>query len=477
MTACVVMFPGQGAYFPGALAPLADDEPLVHETLRTLDAAAVRLGRTAPSRLLLDDRAPALAELVETAPADLHAALFAAGTALFRVLTERHGLRPAVLLGHSFGELVALTAAGVYDPADGMALAAARDEAFAACPPEPGGMVALSLSAARTEGLLLALGAWEVVLAADNGPRQCVVSGPAGPLERVRAAAEALGVGATPLRVPHAFHHRSLAAVADDFARRAAALRARPARHPLHSAILGRRLDDGDAVAELVAAHLVRPTRFADAVRALHAGGADLFVECGPRGTLSDLVAATVPGVRTVAPLRRRADGREVADALAEALRRAGTGTLDGGAAALPLPSVPKPEPKPEPEPEPEPWGAYESVPTAVPGPRDAYQGGPPGPGGGRLADRRAVVETLRALYADALGYPPEVLTGDADLEADLGVDSIKQTELFARAVTHYGRTLPPDGSRLTGHTTLDALAGLLASLPADGARATGAAS
>ncbi|GHB07602.1 acyltransferase domain-containing protein [Streptomyces termitum] len=473
MTACVVMFPGQGAYFPGALAPLADDEPLVHETLRTLDAAAVRLGRTAPSRLLLDDRAPALAELVETAPADLHAALFAAGTALFRVLTERHGLRPAVLLGHSFGELVALTAAGVYDPADGMALVAARDEAFAACPPEPGGMVALSLSAARTEGLLLALGAWEVVLAADNGPRQCVVSGPAGPLERVRAAAEALGVGATPLRVPHAFHHRSLAAVADDFARRAAALRARPARHPLHSAILGRRLDDGDAVAELVAAHLVRPTRFADAVRALHADGADLFVECGPRGTLSDLVAATVPGVRTVAPLRRRADGREVADALADAAERAGAGTLAGGPAALPAPSAP--------EPEPEPWNAYEPRNTygrgPSPAPRDTYQSDPPGPGGDPLTDRRTVVETLRALYADALGYPPEVLTGDADLEADLGVDSIKQTELFARAVTHYGRTLPADGSRLTGHTTLDALAGLLAALPADGARTTGAAS
>ncbi|MEU2657908.1 acyltransferase domain-containing protein [Streptomyces sp. NPDC007325] len=457
MTDCAVMFPGQGAYLPGALAPLADDEPLVHDTLHVLDAAAVRLGRTAPSTFLLDERAPALADLVTTAPADLHTALFAAETVLFRILTERHGLRPSVLLGHSFGELVALTAAGLYGLEEGLALVASRDDAFAAYPPVPGGMVALGVSATRAAGLLSGLGAWEVTLAADNSPRQCVVSGPAEPLERVRAAAAMLGISATTLRVPYAFHHRSLAAVAEDFALRAAALRTGPARHVVHSAILGRRLEDQDAVTDLVAAHLVRPTRFTDAVRGLHAAGVDVFVECGPRGVLSDLVTATVPGVRVIAPLRRRAGAREVADALADA--------RDGGAARMPegpSPSVGRAAPAPAPAP-------------------DAHR-----TGGGELdtalGDREEVVGTLRSLYAEALGYPPEVLTEDADLEADLGVDSIKQTELFAQAVTHYGRALPAEGSRLTSYTTLAALAGLLDTLPPDrdmsptgATRATGA--
>ncbi|MEU3402041.1 acyltransferase domain-containing protein [Streptomyces filamentosus] len=452
MTDCAVLFPGQGAYLPGALAPLAEDEPLVRETLGTLDAAAVRLGRAAPSRLLLDERAPSLADLVATAPADLHTALFAAELTLFRLLTERHGLRPGVLLGHSFGELVALTAAGAYGPEEGLALVAARDDAFAARPPEPGGMVALGISAARTAGLLNGLGEWEVTLAADNGPRQCVVSGPAEPLERVRAAAETLGLGATRLRVPYAFHHRSLAAVADDFAHRAAALRTGPVRHVLHSAILGRRLEDADAVADLVAAHLVRPTRFTDTVRELHADGVDVFVECGPRGVLSDLVAATVPGVRVVAPLRRRAGGREVADALdgvaGGAARTAGTFGASGGTGTTGTTGPGDPEPDGS--------APDDSAPDAASS----------GPGG---LDPEEVVATLRALYADALGYPPEVLTRDADLEADLGVDSIKQTELFARAVTRYGRALPAEGARLTSYTTLDALAGLLSTLPAAG--------
>ncbi|MEV7215469.1 acyltransferase domain-containing protein [Kitasatospora cineracea] len=439
---CAFVFPGQGAYLPGALGRLAADEPLVAETLRELDAAAVRLGRAAPSRLLLDERAPALDELVREAPAELHLALFAAEMALFRLLTERHHLVPDILLGHSFGELVALTAAGALDLADGLALVAARDDAFAAQPPPPGGMVALELSAARTAALLVGLGEWGVSVAADNSPRQCVVSGPAEDLERVRRKAEAVGVRATTLPVPYAFHHRLLAAVAGEFTRRAAALRAGPARHLLHSAILGRRVDDGDAVAELVAAHLVRPTRFTDAIRLLHAEGVEVFVECGPRGVLSGLVTATVPGVRTLAPLRRRTSGPELADEL-DSL------TIHQ--------FVPPPRPSPPrtaPAPAHAPYAAPEDSPT-----------------------HDEVVSVLRALYAAALGYPPEVLTAGADLEADLGVDSIKQTELFAQAVTRFGRTLPTEGTRLTSHTTLDALAELLPTLPPrpDSAPGTGA--
>ncbi|MGW2180350.1 acyltransferase domain-containing protein [Streptomyces sp. NPDC001732] len=456
---CAFVFPGQGAYLPAVLARIAVDEPLVEETLHLLDAAAVRLGRGAPSRLLLDERAPTLSELVDEAPADLHVALFAAEMVLFQLLTERHGLFPDVLLGHSFGELVALTAAGVYELEEGMALVAARDEAFAARPPERGGMLALGMPACRAEALLVGLGEWEVTLAADNSPRQCVVSGPAEPLGRVHRAARSVGIGATALRVPYAFHHRILAAAAGDFTRRATSLRAGPARYLLHSAILGRRVDDTDAVADLVAAHLVRPTRFTDAVRLLHAEGVEVFVECGPRGVLSDLVTATVPDVRVLAPLRRRVGGPELAESLSG---------LTSAPQALPVPSIRRPGPAST--------GTGDALAGAAPGTGvDTGTVAVPGetPSGvEELPDRRAVVATLRALYAAALGYPPEVLTDDADLEADLGVDSIKQTELFAQAATRFGRTLPADGSRLTSYTTLDALAGLLRALPADGTRA-----
>ena len=36
-------------------------------------------------------------------------------------------------------------------------------------------------------------------------------------------------------------------------------------------------------------------------------------------------------------------------------------------------------------------------------------------------------------------GYPAELLDPDLDLEADLGVDTVKQAEVFAAVRAHYG--------------------------------------
>jgi acyl carrier protein len=60
----------------------------------------------------------------------------------------------------------------------------------------------------------------------------------------------------------------------------------------------------------------------------------------------------------------------------------------------------------------------------------------------------------LRTLYAEALEYPEEVFTDDVELEADLGIDSVKQTELLARAAEHYGMPARDDDFRLSDYAT-----------------------
>ena len=45
----------------------------------------------------------------------------------------------------------------------------------------------------------------------------------------------------------------------------------------------------------------------------------------------------------------------------------------------------------------------------------------------------------MSRIVAELTGYPPELLDVDLDLEADLGVDTVKQAEIFAAIREHYG--------------------------------------
>jgi len=45
----------------------------------------------------------------------------------------------------------------------------------------------------------------------------------------------------------------------------------------------------------------------------------------------------------------------------------------------------------------------------------------------------------LLGLVSEKTGYPPEILDMDLDLEADLGIDTVKQAELFAAVREHFG--------------------------------------
>ncbi|NHC15752.1 hypothetical protein G9H71_18375, partial [Motilibacter sp. E257] len=71
------------------------------------------------------------------------------------------------------------------------------------------------------------------------------------------------------------------------------------------------------------------------------------------------------------------------------------------------------------------------------------------------LIDRSDVLDTLVSMYAAALEYPPEVFTPDTELEAELGVDSVKQTELLARVGDTYALPPLPAGFRIADHGTL----------------------
>jgi acyl carrier protein len=73
----------------------------------------------------------------------------------------------------------------------------------------------------------------------------------------------------------------------------------------------------------------------------------------------------------------------------------------------------------------------------------------------GANLSRPALQLEIVALYADAMGYPPEVFTEDARLDTELGIDSVKQMELFSKLEARYQLPARPETFRLSDYGTM----------------------
>ncbi|MFF1547684.1 acyltransferase domain-containing protein [Streptomyces sp. NPDC058291] len=471
----VALFPGQGAYRAGALAALWErGADAVRGTFEVVDEVAKeRLGQEVSS-VLFQPSPPSPAVLLQQAPDTLQLAIFATSVATFRLLAE-DGARPSVHMGHSLGEVAALTCAGAYDLADATAVLCERISAVRAHDRRGGSLLALRCGRVRAERLVALIDHAGLVVAVDNADDQTVLSGSADAIGIAEAIARQLGVTATPLRSPHPFHNPLLAGARRELAARIGAFRRRDTTVPVYSPILGRFYRDGDDLAELLALHLVTPVDFRTSLTGLHASGARTFVEMGAGRVLTSLAEAALPGVHTVAPLAGRDEAAGLAaaaDALRDPLRRS--------AAALPLADPAAAGPAVADDPVAERPAAVRPLvvdpvadpvaETVAPADRGPANDTPPS------ADRDELAGQVRALYAEAMEYPQEVFTDDVLLEADLGVDSVKQTELLSRLGDRFSLGAPPSGLRVADYDTFGKVVDFVAAGVADGAFAEGPA-
>ncbi|MEU3764980.1 acyltransferase domain-containing protein [Amycolatopsis keratiniphila] len=466
------LFPGQGAYLAGVFSASRQAFPAIAAELSQVDEYSLRAGGPAVTSLLTDPASPTLDRLLENDVPALSLAIFASQIVAARLCQEEFGLSPALLVGHSFGEFAALVVSGALTLEEGVTLVIARDRALKASGAS-GGMVAVEAGFRRVEHLVAAMADSSLSIAADNAYDQVVVSGTAPAVARLATVAGALGVKATVLRVPYPFHNRRLLGRANElFARTVTTITPRVPRIAVHSAVLGRRVQTPEDVLEVLSSHLVRPVRFLDALHTVRAEGETRFVECGARSTLVDLATATVAGISTSAPFRRRADDTGV---LAE-VRALGAGAETArpapvtGSPASSAPAAPAPVPV-EQAPAPAPVAVAPAPAPAEPVPAQRATSASSEPAGeeGGLVETKVLGE-LKTLYADAVGYPADVFEDNVELEADLGIDSIRQTELLQRARKRYD-VPEADHIRITDYTTLESIAGLIVELSHQGAR------
>ncbi|MFZ0905224.1 MAG: beta-ketoacyl synthase N-terminal-like domain-containing protein [Mycobacterium sp.] len=272
----VFLFPGQGAQHIGMARGLYDSEPVFAEHF---DECAAGFG----DELSVDLRA----EIFEGTARNLERtdrtqpALFTVEYALAK-LVESYGVRPAAMAGHSIGEYVAGTIAGVFDIDTAIKVVSMRARLMHAAP--RGVMVAVALSPDAVAEHLTG----DVDVAAVNEPGGCVVAGSEESIRRFNDRLTEKGIVARRVRTSHAFHSRLMDSMIPEFTGFLSRQTLREPQIPLLSNVTGTWLAASEAINPATWARQVRSTvRFSDEVDVLLADPHRILVEVGPGGTLT----------------------------------------------------------------------------------------------------------------------------------------------------------------------------------------------
>lgn len=291
------MFSGQGAQYVNMARELYETEPTFRLHAKTcLDLLESEHGLSL-SHILYPcgedlERSAELLKQTENA----QPALFTIEYALARMWMS-WGLKMRAAIGHSIGEYVAATIAGVFSVEEALSLVAERGRLIQRLP--GGAMLAVPLAEAEVSPLLGS----DLSLAAVNEPASCVVSGCAEAVAAFEQRLASEGVGGRYLHTSHAFHSKMMEPALAPFAERLKQVRLTPPHTPFISNLTGTWITDAEATdPDYWVRHLRQTVRFADGLKELLADDKSILLEVGPGRTLSQL-AKRHPGFQGARPV------------------------------------------------------------------------------------------------------------------------------------------------------------------------------
>jgi acyl transferase domain-containing protein/NAD(P)H-dependent flavin oxidoreductase YrpB (nitropropane dioxygenase family)/NAD(P)-dependent dehydrogenase (short-subunit alcohol dehydrogenase family) len=287
------LFSGQGSQYPNMLCELALHFPEVRERFELADRLLAdqlqeRLSTHVfpPPCFTPEEERTRQQALTQTNIAQ--PALGAASMGLFCLLRAL-GVQPHAVAGHSYGEYVALCSAAVFSEEVLYMLSEARGRCIIeASGQELGTMAAVAEEWGRVRGVLQSVE--DVWIANVNAPRQTVISGTRQGVEQAIEHLGNEGIQARLIPVACAFHSPVIAPARERLDKVLSSLEFHmPQLEVFSNATAAPYPHDPEAIAALLAEHLVSPVRFADEVEAMYGVGTRIFVEVGPRNVLTSL--------------------------------------------------------------------------------------------------------------------------------------------------------------------------------------------
>ncbi|MEM9089167.1 MAG: type I polyketide synthase [Cyanobacteria bacterium P01_F01_bin.53] len=280
----VFMFSGQGSQYVNMARGLYEQEPVFRDEVDRCAQVLQPLLNLDLRQLIYPD-----AEQAETAAEKLQQtaitqpALFVIEYAVAKLWMD-WGIEPAAMIGHSIGEYVAATLAGVFSLEDALALVAARGQMMQDLP--AGSMLAVFLPQAEIMPLLTP----ELALATSNSPKVSSLSVSHADFVALEQRLQAQGVEYRRLKTSHAFHSQMMEPILEDFTARVAQLTLNPPQRPYISNVTGTWITAAEATTPgYWAKHLRQTVRFSEGLELLLQEPDRVLLEVGPGPSLRSL--------------------------------------------------------------------------------------------------------------------------------------------------------------------------------------------
>ena len=291
------MFAGGGAQYPNMGEGLYQSEPVYR---KAVDECLTLLAKNSATdyRGLLFPAAESAAEVAER--------LQRPSLALPLLLTTQYaqamlwmswGLKPSAMIGHSMGEYTAAHLAGVFSLGDALTLVELRGKLFETLP--EGGMLSVPMSEAELAPYMTP----ELSIAALNGPKLTVASGPVAAIDALQKALEAQEIEASRVRISVAAHSSMLVPILKEFGDFLARVTMKAPTLPFVSNLSGTWITAAEATdPQYWVRHLRNTVRFADGLQELLKDANRVLLEVGPGRTMASL-ARQHPGRPTTQPV------------------------------------------------------------------------------------------------------------------------------------------------------------------------------
>ena len=285
MKAKAYVFTGQGAQFSGMGKDLYEDYPVAKEYFeKANEILGFRI-----TDIMFSGSDEELKQTKVTQPAVfLHSVI--------QTIVLGNDFEPAMVAGHSLGELSALTAAGALSFEDGLKLVCKRALAMQeACELQQSAMAAvLGLADEIVEKICNDVNAQgDIVVAANyNCPGQVVISGTVQGVNKACEALKAAGAKrALPLNVSGAFHSPLMQPAKEELEKAINGTTFNTPRCPVYQNVDAQPHTSPEEIKKNLIAQLTAPVRWTSAITNMINDGATEFIECGPGNVQQGLIA------------------------------------------------------------------------------------------------------------------------------------------------------------------------------------------